>query len=115
LWDIFSTQWNASGPMTANGTTRQTATPIQPGFNEFYTVTATNNASVLPPATLLGQMVFVINISGATLNVFGNGNDIIFAGGVTGISLVPGVSMASGVRSFFICTRPGYWTQMLSA
>jgi hypothetical protein len=113
LFAIFSTQWMATSGIVANGNSAETATPLNPGLNEVYSVTAANVAVRLPP-TLPGQIIFVCNLAGSGATIFTTGSDLIIPVGTT-VSPIPFTALASGQPQFFACTRFGYWNQLLSA
>lgn len=70
-------------------------------------VCATNNDSVLLPASSPGMIVWIVNDGAATCQVYGKGTDTI-----DGVATATGVVLSNAKRAAFICTAPGKWSSM---
>jgi hypothetical protein len=86
-----------------------TAYPLQYGYNHVSTC-ASNNDSVLLPASKVGAAVTVMNGSASTVAVFPQVADAI-NGGTAGVS----ITQANEVHAIYICPIAGNWYRIKSA
>ena len=114
LNDILNTQCSAAYGIVAAGLNSATGTPLVAAINEVSGVVgaAASGGVVLPLANFLGQMMFVINANVSSIvYVFSAAlNSIIVSGPTLAINTYAGLN--PGDRCFFLCTRPGFWTQV---
>jgi hypothetical protein len=115
LEGAFTLQWTATTGIEGFGAGQATATPLMPGLNEITSVPAPSSSVRLPPASIPGQMILVINTGGGNqASIWANTGDSVIGITANGtVSLVPGVSIPVGRRETFVCIRPGYWVMFL--
>ncbi len=88
--------------LTAIGNSQSTAFQLYADINRFTTV-AVGTGAMLPPAAP-GLDIFIINHGANTLQVYGNGSDVI-----DDVTAATGVSQMSNSVVIYICTVAGKW------
>lgn len=114
---------SASGIVAHAGGGQASATPLSAALNEVDTC-ASDADSVMLPLAIPGATCFVNNNTAHSLQVFGNPSNP--NNGAVGDTIAPnnstvqaatgiGVSQATAVPAWYICTKLGQWKQSISA
>jgi hypothetical protein len=106
-------QLNSFQQLTATGSTQATAAPIDAAHVEL--LTTAGAAGVLLPVSYPGAMVAVLNNSGQTITVYGNGTDVVQTSGTTYAAAATGITMATLVCDLFFCIKTGFWQRIITA
>src|SRR5215467_11089412 len=109
LFQLFTNLLGFRIVPTAGGATLASGVALGPGLNFIET------AVVLPPATVLGQVVSVVNNDPAfnSLAVFGSEGDFIVQNSEnTDSATADNIYVGCGVVAKFTCVKQGYWLIM---
>lgn len=103
----------ATGVTAFAGGGQSSATEITTPVASVDTVATAADSVKLPAPTYAGQMVFLVNTSANSMQVFGSGTDTINA-----VATGTGVAQAAGKSALYVATTTGTaakWFRLLSA
>jgi hypothetical protein len=113
LYALLNSFFGISPNVVAAGASAATSTPMTAGVNVIASTAIVGSGVMLPPATLPGMMVTVINNGADGVLLYPNGSDQIITSDVAAPSLT--AVTLSNAPTQFICIAPGVWKQSLSA
>ena len=108
---LATPQWQTNTGITAlAGGARNSSTPVLViGSNEVTTV-ASGADSVVLPVAVPGSVVFVVNATATSMQVFANGSDT-----TNGTAGATGVAQAGNKYALYVAADLGQWYRILTA
>lgn len=93
--------------LTPAGATQATA--VQSDAANVEIAAAAPAGGILLPVSYPGAAINVLNNSGNTTTVYGQGTDVVQTSGTTFAAAATGVTMATLVSATFFCIKQGFW------
>ena len=107
---LATPQWQTNTGITALAGGGRTGAPVLVlGSNEVTTV-ASGADSVVLPVAVPGSVVFVVNATATSMQVFANGSDTI-----NGTAGATGVAQAGNKYALYVAADLGQWYRILTA